>query len=131
VDKEAILASISVNERIISASGCLPLNGEVFHNFTITHNDYRNKGYGKAVQALKLKELCQRGITDFNIVVAKDNALSIKLCESNNLEVVDNIILTRGSGKYEALVYSLKPSNLILPHQCVSIFSLIEDCQNE
>lgn len=99
-----IIIVLKIKEQIIAVSSSVVKNQKAEFSITVTHREYRNKGYGSIVLSKKVKIL-----KDFNFIlntiVAEDNEASLRICEKSNLIKTGSIIRSRSSGEYKAIIF--------------------------
>lgn len=98
---------LSTRGNILAASLAAIENGECKHSFYITHRDYRNRGYATLVLARTIEILRQKGVK-YKAEVAEDNKPSLKICQKNDLETLNQEEKERPSSKekYNCLILS-------------------------
>lgn len=98
-------------DQIVSVSACGVIDGKSVYSITVTHEEFRRRGYGSITMGAKIKECDDKGII-YETRIAKDNEGSIAIALKSDLVVLREEIGRRTRNdvteEYTVLVFGSK-----------------------
>lgn len=101
---EVIIIEATEEDILIAVSIATVRGKKVLFSTTVTHKDYRKKGYGTQVLKAKIARLADKGL-GVRSVIAEDNTPAMALCKKSGLAVYEVTEKIRTTGPYNAVVW--------------------------